>query len=225
MLTLFEHNDFLIVIKPAEQDFHADSTTNELGFFNMVKQTHGLNELYPVHRLDKVTSGLMIMAKTKQAAQNFGKAFETHQIDKFYIAVAGNKPKKKQGAIIGDMKKARNSAWKLMRSNNNPAKTHFFSFAYQPGLRIYLLKPYTGRTHQLRVALKSLGTPILGDKLYGAQENDRTYLHAYGLHFNYQSEHFQFQYFPEQGQYFTNEYLSPEIKAELDSPWCKKWTS
>ncbi len=223
MLTLFEHEHFLIVVKPAGQDFHADSTTGECGFFNQVKQALNRDELYPIHRLDKVTSGLMIMAKTKQAAQYFGKAFETNQINKFYLALAGNKPKKKQGAIVGDMQRSRNSTWKLLRSNEKPAKTHFFSFSYQPGLRIYLLKPYTGRTHQLRVALKSLGTPILGDKLYGAQENDRTYLHAYGLHFTYQSEYFQFQYFPEQGQYFTDEYLSPEMKTQLDSPWHKKW--
>ena len=54
-----------------------------------------------------------------------------------------------------------------------------------PNLRLFILQPKTGKTHQLRVAMKSLGSPILGDALYGGDSADRTYLHAYQLSFDY----------------------------------------
>jgi hypothetical protein len=83
------------------------------------------------------------------------------------------------------MARGRSSSWKLLRSNSDPAVTRFQSYslaAVQSGMRLYLLKPETGRTHQLRVAMKSLGAAILGDSLYGnaaaAAEQERMYLHA-----------------------------------------------
>jgi len=62
------------------------------------------------------------------------------------------------------------------------------------------LQPKTGKTHQLRVAMKSLGSPILGDNLYSGNQSDRVYLHAYQLEFDYQNEHFCVQALPESGQ-------------------------
>ena len=61
------------------------------------------------------------------------------------------------------MQKARNGAWKLCQSKENPAITRFESVSCEPNLRLFILKPQTGKTHQLRVAMKSLGSPILGD--------------------------------------------------------------
>jgi len=87
---------------------------------------------------------------------------------------------------------ARNGSWKLLRSVENPAVTQFFSFGLTPGLRLYLLKPHTGKTHQLRVALKSLGVPLLGDTRYGADKSDRAYLHAWQLAFELDGKSYQF---------------------------------
>jgi len=61
------------------------------------------------------------------------------------------------------MLKARRGAWKLARSKESPALTEFVSTSLGQGLRLFLLRPYTGKTHQLRVAMKSLGAPIIGD--------------------------------------------------------------
>jgi tRNA pseudouridine32 synthase/23S rRNA pseudouridine746 synthase len=114
--------------------------------------------------------------------------FRERRVAKYYIALSARKPQRKQGSVTGDMVRGRSSSWKLLRSSNKPAVTRFQSYslaAVQPGLRLYLLKPETGRTHQLRVAMKSLGAAILGDPLYGnaaaAAEQERMYLHAAAL--------------------------------------------
>lgn len=177
-----EENDFLIVNKHANVSFH--STNGEPGLASKIAEDGG-SRLYPIHRLDTVTSGLLIFAKSKSAARTFGELFSNHLVQKYYLAIAKGKPKKKQGAIVGDMAKSRRGRFKLLRSRSNPAVTQFFSTSLEPGLRLYLLKPLSGKTHQLRVAMTSLGTPILGDVLYGGERADRTYLHAWYLEFEY----------------------------------------
>ena len=145
-------------------------------------------KLFSVHRLDTLTSGLLLFAKSSQAAAEFTQMFTEHKVQKYYVALAKGKPKKKQGGIVGDMAKSRRSMHKLLRTKDNPAKTQFFSQSVAEGVRLYLLKPLTGKTHQLRVALASVGVPILGDKLYGGEEADRGYLHAYSLHFTFRDK-------------------------------------
>ena len=71
------------------------------------------------------------------------------------------------------------------------------SHSLAPNLRLFILYPKTGKTHQIRVAMKSLGSPILGDELYGGEVADRTYLHAYQLSFDYFGEAVQISTSPE----------------------------
>ena len=171
-----------------------------------------------------MTSGLIILAKNKPAAAKFTELFTTNsqnakQIEKFYIALSAQKPKKKQGWIKGDMAKARRGAFKLMSSNSNPAVTRFYSYSVQPGLRAFLLKPYTGKTHQLRVALKSISSPIFGDTLYACKEQtDRVYLHAFALKFMWNNETIQLINWPEQGEHF----VSNDFKM-LNQQWSQPW--
>jgi hypothetical protein len=92
---------------------------------------------------------------------------------KYYFALTSRRPARKQGSVVGDMRRARAGAWRLSPQSagtDDPAVTRFASVgvpAAAPGLRAFLLRPETGRTHQLRVALKSLSSPVLGDELYG----------------------------------------------------------
>ena len=172
-------DDFVVIHKYPGIGFHREDETE--GLFDRVRSALALPSLYPVHRLDKVTSGLLLLAKTRNAAGELGRQFAAHGIDKYYLALARGKPRKKQGTIKGDMEKARRGAWKLTRSLQNPAITHFRSFGSDSGIRTFLLKPASGKTHQIRVAMKSLGTPILGDRLYGGPEADRVYLMVAGL--------------------------------------------
>lgn len=110
---------------------------------------------------------------------------------KTYLALGTDKPSKKQGWIKGDMEKSRRGAWKLTRGMENPAVTEFGSHSLEPGLRLFVLHPHTGKTHQLRVAMKSLGSPILGDTLYGGKHASRMFLHAWKIKFDYQGQTFE----------------------------------
>lgn len=220
---VFEHDDFYIVNKPAKVGFHDEQGVSK-GFFNQCCE-HFSESLYPVHRLDKITSGLIILARDQQAATWFQQAFESKQIAKLYLALSNVKPKKKQGSITGDMAKSRNSQWKLTKSKQNPAVTRFLSWGIEnselTGLRLFLVKPETGKTHQIRVALKSLGSPILGDSLYGGADADRGYLHAFGLSFHYQGELIKLCKAPEQGDWFNK--FAPEIANLSEDGFSNNW--
>lgn len=221
---IFEHPDFIIFEKPPGLSFHSEDGP---GF--VVKAEEQLQtKLFSVHRLDKVTSGLIILAKNKSAAAKFTQLFTENsqnekQIEKFYIALSDQKPKKKQGWIKGDMVKARRGAFKLLNTKENPAITRFYSQSVIPGIRAFLLKPYTGKTHQLRVALKSLGSPIIGDSLYASQnKSDRVYLHAFALKFNWFDEVIQVINWPKQGDsYQISEFEA--LKSQWSEPWNLDW--
>jgi len=212
--------NFLIIDKATDCNFHDEQQLGS-GLFNQVKSTLGINDLYPVHRLDKMTSGLVVMAKNLATAQQFQQLFEQRKIEKYYIALCAQKPTKKQGLIKGDMAKSRRGMWKLLHSHNNPALTQFFSYGIEPHIRLFVLKPHTGKTHQLRVALASIGSPIIGDPLYShphtiATEDkhnstERGYLHACSLRFELDEQHFQYSILPEQGLLFKR----PLVQAKL----------
>ncbi len=188
----------------------------------MVKQALGVELLYPVHRLDKMTSGLVIFALNKKTAQAFQVMFEMHLVQKFYLAISDKKPKKKQGWVIGDMLPARRGNWKLSKSKENPAKTQFISQSIEPGLRLYLVKPITGKTHQIRVALKSIGAPILGDVRYSdaneASLADRGYLHAFAIQFTLYNQFYQFMQPPEEGEVYLKS-TSQQLITSWEKPW------
>lgn len=183
--TVFEHADFFVFDKPAGTSFHSEDGA---GFFAQLTETYPTETLFPAHRLDKITSGLLLVARNKPAAQQLGELFESHAIKKTYIALTDQKPSKKQGTITGDMQRTRDGNWKLLHSKKNPAITRFTSHSLAPNLRLFILQPQTGRTHQLRVMMKALGSPIIGDLRYGGTAADRGYLHAQRLQFDWNGE-------------------------------------
>ncbi|WP_105199052.1 TIGR01621 family pseudouridine synthase [Pseudoalteromonas sp. T1lg10] len=215
---LAQERDFIVVNKPAGMNFHTEDDTP--GLVALAAEQFGL-QLFPVHRLDKVTSGLVLLPTSSEAAARFTTLFSDRRVNKFYLALASDKPKKKQGWIKGDMVKARRGAFKLLKSQENPAITRFYSYSLAPKVRGFVLKPYSGKTHQLRVAMKSLSAPIIGDKLYGGQASDRTYLHAYALQFEYQQQNFQFSVPPSEGE--LSEYLSALTREFAEQPWQLEW--
>jgi tRNA pseudouridine32 synthase/23S rRNA pseudouridine746 synthase len=180
---VIEHRDFIVVDKNAGIDMHDDAGI--FGLVSRVSLSLGLG-VYPVHRLDKVTSGLVLLAKNKETTAILSQAFAKREVSKTYLAISDRAPKKKQGWIKGDMAKARNGSWKLLHSRNNPAVTYFQSITLDiPHHRLYIVSPHTGKTHQIRVAMKSISAPIIGDERYGGTVSDRTYLHAWHLRFKY----------------------------------------
>ena len=216
MITLlFENQDFIIVCKPVSISVHCD---DQITGFAAQLSRQMQTKLYVVHRLDKVTSGLMIFAKSSSVAAQFGAMFEAHLVAKYYLALSDKKPRKKQGTIKGDMQKSRRSGWRLLNSANNPAISRFMSISAGAGQRLFLLKPETGKTHQLRVALKSIGAAIIGDPIYATgiakSAADRCYLHAWQLSFNFADKEYVFRSDPTEGALFLN----PQFLALLE-PW------
>ncbi len=210
---LYQHRDFIIIYKPYGVSVHKDNA--EVGLTTLVAAQLGLPQVWLVHRLDKITSGLLILALNVESAAEFSRLFIEHKIRKTYLALSNQKPKKKQGLIIGDMQKARNGAWKLCQTRKNPAITEFKSISCEPNLRLFVLTPQTGKTHQLRVAMKSLGSPILGDKLYAKNtaEIDRTYLHAAKLAFEFKGEKVELFTMPKEGIIWQKESVQGVLQA------------
>lgn len=218
MKIILDSEAFAVLTKPAGMNFHSEE---EAGF--VVRAAKLLNcPLFPIHRLDKMTSGLVILAKNSETARVFTAMFENREIEKYYLAISLRKPKKKQGWVKGDMARARRGSWKLLKTTVNPAVTRFVSAPLREGERLFLVKPYTGKTHQIRVALKSLGAPIAGDVRYAdaaeAAKEERGYLHAYALQFEFNGETFSFIHRPDPGERF----LSQEFESALDT-WKEPW--
>lgn len=207
-----EDDDFWVIDKAAGID--CMSSDGAPGLFHYAAEQ--LGPVFPVHRLDKITSGLLLLAKTSAAAAALSQLFTQHQIEKYYLAVSASKPRKKQGWVKGGMQRSRRGQWRLSRDEKLFAKTQFVSVAHPLG-RLFVLKPYTGRTHQLRVALKSLGSPILGDQLYGGAEAERGFLHAQALCFHWQGHQLRYtSQLHHQKAFFPDGVLDASF---LDAPW------
>lgn len=134
-----------------------------------------------VHRLDRDTSGVVILAKNTAVQSFLRKQFQDRKAHKTYFAVVEGRPKLDEAnidlPIARDLK--RPTTFRVDASGK-PAETYYKVIDASATHSLIELHPKTGRTHQLRVHLKYLGTPILGDRVYGTPA-DRLYLHAYSL--------------------------------------------
>ncbi|MBV1774227.1 TIGR01621 family pseudouridine synthase [Burkholderiaceae bacterium DAT-1] len=220
MYTLLQQtSDFLVIHKWPGISVHRDEGDTSL--IDQIRADTGIADLHSVHRLDKMTSGILLYAIGAANARALSQSFEHGEIEKYYLAISDKRPAKKQGAIIGDMTAARNGSYKLLQTRNNPARTRFFSQLLPDGKRAFILRPLTGRTHQLRVALKSLGSPILGDERYGGTSADRGYLHAYAIRFTLHETVHAFICPPDSGTHWPSADLLTE--SGWHTPWSLPW--
>lgn len=215
---LDDQADFLVIDKAPGVAVQGDPAAPSV--LELARRDLGLAHLYPVHRLDMGTSGLVVAAKTAGANRALSQAFQAHEVTKCYLAISGKKPTKKQGWIIGDMEKSRGGSYRLCHSRENPARTVFRSYPVDGGRRLFVLRPITGKTHQLRVALKSLGSPIIGDTRYGGEAADRMYLHAWRLEFHLDGHLHQYASPPSRGGLFSAPGLQPLLdEVGRDDVW------
>ena len=132
-----------------------------------------------VHRLDRDTSGVVILAKDEETQKFLKKQFQDRKAHKIYNAVIEGQLKLKEARI--DLPLARDlkrpTTFKV-DPNGKPAETFYKVLQENADYSLVELRPTTGRTHQLRVHLKYLGHPILGDRVYGEKKAGRLYLHA-----------------------------------------------
>ena len=183
---VYTDDNVIAINKPKGVLSHAKGTLSEeftvADFFKRYSTYHSdTNRPGIVHRLDRDTSGIMIGARNSDTANMIQKQFADRKTKKTYLAIVVGHPKLNKANI--DLPIERNpSAPSTFRvgSNGKSALTHYEVLASNDEYSLVKLRPLTGRTHQLRVHMKYINTPILGDRVYG-KEADRLYLHAYSL--------------------------------------------
>lgn len=179
-------DDVIVIDKPVGVLTHpkseVDTEFTVADFFDryMTKPTNGLRPGV-VHRLDRDTSGLMIGARNEAAFDHLKDQFTSRQVSKTYVAITDGVPSSPQAHI--DLPIARNRSRPgsfTVNQQGKSAQTDYSVLFTHNNKACIELRPLTGRTHQLRVHLNHLGTPIHGDRLYG-KSSDRLYLHAHKL--------------------------------------------
>lgn len=185
---IYEDKNVIVINKPAGVISHSRGKYwNEPSVASFIRQVTKQTEERAgiVHRLDRATSGVMICAKNAETMQYLQKQFADRSTKKVYVAIVKGHLTPTEAII--DMPIERNpKAPSTFRVgvNGKPAQTMYKVINSTESYDEVRLEPATGRTHQLRVHLKHQGHPILGDKLYEGQEEDRLYLHALELSIN-----------------------------------------
>lgn len=197
---VFEDAHLIVINKPSGLVVHPaaghqnDTLVNALLFHTEdLSMKFGEDRPGIVHRIDKETSGLLVIAKNDDAHQNLSEQFKNRSIKRIYEAVSVGNFQPKDGKITSflarhpnDRKRyasVRDKFNKIITSSGSPqdpsvvgkwASTHFKVIASANGLSLMQLKLETGRTHQIRVHLSEKGFPILGDYTYGASSKQKT---------------------------------------------------
>ena len=182
---LYRDAMMLVIDKPAGIAVHAGSkANNHLGLY-LDALTFGLpNPPELAHRLDRDTSGCLVLGRHRQALRKLGALFTQGRVEKVYWAVTKAQPDADAGVIDKPLAKVGPAwSWKVkVDEKGQPSVTEWRCLGRSSaGLAWIECRPKTGRTHQLRVHLASIGCPILGDRTYGTVEGDNPpplHLHA-----------------------------------------------
>lgn len=172
---IYEDRHLIVFNKPGGISVLGDEKSN-INLWDIITREiatpHGWRP-YQVHRLDKGTSGVWIVAKHQDAQRNLTQQFQQRQVEKIYLAGVGGKPLVSDGYVDKPIEKARKGKYRI----SNPESGHVSMTRYSllwTNETISLLRvvPETGRTHQIRVHLRSIGLPIIGDRAYGGQRHE-----------------------------------------------------
>lgn len=173
---IYEDDDLFVIDKPPGLAMHPSATYHKNTLTYILQQRYPEHTPQICHRLDRETSGLVICAKQHQAEKTIKQAFEARSIAKTYLGIARGTPPE-SGNIDGPIAKAESDLHTKMCVHEDGllAHTHFKTVRTHHSCSLVHLFPTTGRQHQLRVHLASIGHPLLGDKLYGPLEESAFY--------------------------------------------------
>jgi 23S rRNA pseudouridine1911/1915/1917 synthase len=189
MKILYEDSAIAVCVKPA--GVQSQLSANGKDMINLLNAHFAENgettaEAYPVHRLDKETSGVMVYAKTKAAAANLSAQIAENKIKKRYFAVIKGEIPQKQGILkdllFRDKQKNKTYTVKTMRKGVKEASLEYKVKGEKDGFALLDILLHTGRTHQIRAQFSSRGFPLYGDRKYGGCNGDLA-LFAYSLEF------------------------------------------
>lgn len=204
---IYEHPDFLIISKPAGLITHAPSATSQattlvdwlLTYCSSLQQVGQPERPGIVHRLDKDTSGLMIVPRTNQAHMRFTTLFKDRLIHKTYLAIVQGHPPREGQIDFRIGRHPTDGKMSHIAPHGRDAITNFTTLEYfikdQLKYALVQAKPVTGRTHQIRVHCTGMGHPLVGDHLYGTKSPfiARHALHAHKIAFVWAGENYEFE--------------------------------
>jgi len=175
----------IIIDKPAGLAVHPGARTRESLEDYLHHLRFGFQRLpLPVHRLDRDTSGCLLLARNPKAHKAFQRAFEEKRVGKTYVAVLDSVPDAESGTVEMALGKVSTAAegWRMVEDiRGKAAVTHWRVAAVRDGRAVVVFTPETGRTHQIRVhAASGIGIPIQGDPVYGLGKGPML-LHALSL--------------------------------------------
>jgi len=165
--TIYESDNIIAFNKPSGLRSIPDRFNAELPCLHKLAEAK-YGKLYIVHRLDKDTSGVICFAKNEEAHKYLSMCFQGREVAKFYLALVNGKPMQPAGSIMEPIaehpvKKGRMTIFRKGR----PSHTDYEVIKSWAGYSLLKLQIHTGRTHQIRVHLEHLGTPVVADPLYG----------------------------------------------------------
>lgn len=202
-IILADNPSFIAMNKPSGLAVHGGSGIQH-GLIEMAREHYDNVNIQLVHRLDRETSGCILLAKKRSSLRILHELFSQRQIKKRYLAVLHGSLSQ-TGSISHLLEKnilqSGERVVKVVQQGGKLATTHFKILAKTPKYSVVLLTLHTGRTHQIRVQSAALGHPVVGDQKYGqGSDGPNLLLHAYQLQFSFKDE-----------MYCINAPLAPEM--------------
>jgi len=178
---LFQNSDYIVVDKPSGIPVHATVDKSRENVLSMLKDQLGITELYLAHRLDKDTSGCLVLGLNQNSQIHISKIFEAREITKRYVCLVEGEGFEKE-TLLEDFLKAKKlqgrELMSVVRSGGIKAVSICRLLKSNKNYSLLEIEIKTGRMHQIRVQLASRGHAIVGDNFYGGAEASRLYLHA-----------------------------------------------
>ena len=203
---IFENNDFIVLKKWSQIPTQGGSKI-KISIDHIIKNISSQYRL--VHRLDKETSGLLLIAKNLNSAKKLSFLFKQKEITKFYIALCEGNPKNNSSQVKLEIKN------KKLKTENT--LTNYKVVNKNKSISSILFSPQTGKTHQLRIVSKNLGCPIVGDNKYNIHSKyvkESLMLHAFALKFTINKK--QFEFISNLPDYFLNFMKTNNLKINKD---------
>ena len=229
---IYEDDVMLVVNKPSGLVVHPAPSVKEATLVDWLvhkgvslstisgEERHGI-----VHRIDKDTTGALVIAKTNEAHQKLSEQLQDKSMGRYYLALI-DYPLKDSGIVEKPIGRNPNNRLKMdVVVNGKEAKSAFYKLTEtQKQIELIAVKLFTGRTHQIRVHLESLGRHILGDNLYGFKSKKdtikRVYLHAYKLYMNHpitgKKMEFVAPLFEDMQDYIDKEFKTGEVHEKIN---------
>jgi len=229
---LYEDDVVMVINKPAGLVVHPAASVKEATLVDWLikkgislstisgEERHGI-----VHRIDKNTTGALVIAKTNAAHQKLSEQLQDKSMGRYYLAII-DYPLKESGIVEKPIGRNPNNRLKMdVRENGKEAKSAFCKLLESDKqLELIAVKLFTGRTHQIRVHLESLGRHILGDNLYGFKSKkaiiDRVFLHAYKLYMLHPTTGKKMEFvaplFPDMKDFISHKFNQGEIDEKIN---------